>query len=250
MRPHVVPLPPIAEYAARCAYEVDEALIWTDLAGTMAWANRRAQSLFGYAEAEMLGKPVMMLYSAANSPDLSKEIVDATLAGGWRGDILNVTKEGVEFPCQMTTTLIRDDAGTPIGIAGVLVDLRRLWGGTTDEAREAAGGRALCAIIGGVEGDAAAEAIAEGTGMDVVGVFDDEGRMAGYRGDPFLREVVARHPFPQTEGALAMELGAKGALQGKAKRGGVVALSVDSKEVPEPAKVFFRAALKILQIST
>ncbi len=51
----------MSEFTQQCAWEIDEALIWTDLAGTMAWANRRAQALFGYTEAELVGKPVMML---------------------------------------------------------------------------------------------------------------------------------------------------------------------------------------------
>jgi len=58
-----------------------------------------------------------MLYGAANSAELAKEIADATLAGNWRATSVNVTKAGLEFPCQMTSTLIRDDSGAPIGIA-------------------------------------------------------------------------------------------------------------------------------------
>lgn len=242
------PLPPLAEFAARCAYEVDEALIWTDMVGTMVWVNRRAQTLFGYPEEEMLGKPVMMLYSAANSQELSKEIVDATLSGGWRGDILNVSKEGHEFPCQMTTTLIRDASGVPIGIAGVLVDLRRLWAPDPDEERAAAAGRALISLIGGARGDDAARAIAEGTAMDLVAIFSGDGVMVGYFGDPFLRDTLARHPFPKTEGAVAPEVGAKGALQGAVRSGGgVISLSLERKEISAGAHGFFRAMLKVLE---
>lgn len=248
MPPKPVPLPPLDELTRRCAWDVDEALIWTDLAGTMAWANRRAQSLFGYGEAEMLGRPVMMLYSASNSPALSKEIVEATFSGGWRGDIMNVSKDGTEFPCQMTTTLIRDDRGEPVAIAGVLVDLRRIWGKSPEEDAEAAAGRMLVRLIMGAEGDSAALAIAGGLGMDVVALFNLDGKLAGYAGDPFLKDELARRPFPQVEAALVKDLGAKGALQGVGEVGSVIALSFEKKEIGEDVKGVFRAMLKILRV--
>jgi len=244
------PLLPTNELICRCAFEVAEALIWTDLAGTMVWVNRRAQELFGYAGEEMVGKPMAMLYGAANSAELAKEIADATLAGNWRGDIVNVTKAGLEFPCQMTSTLIRDDSGAPIGIAGVLVDLRRLWVSDPEADLEAAGARSLIAIIAGARGDEAARAVAEGAGMETVALFDEKGGITGFFGDPLLREVLGRHPFPQTEGAISVEVGAKGALQGSVKSGGgVIALSVDRKEVTEVGRAFFKAMLRVLRIS-
>ncbi|KAF0246784.1 MAG: PAS/PAC sensor signal transduction histidine [Planctomycetota bacterium] len=248
MPPKPVPLPPMPDFVRQCAWEIDEALILVDLVGTMAWANRRAQALFGYAETEMLGRPVMMLYSASNSPALSKEIVEATLSGGWRGDIMNVSKDGTEFPCQMTTTLIKDAEGRPLGIAGVLVDLRRLWGRTPEEDGEAASGRMLSRLIMGAEGDNAALAIAGGLGMDTVALFDPNGQMAGYAGDPFLKDEMAKRPFPQMEDVLLKELGAKSSLQGVGETGSVVAVSFEKKEVDEAVKAVFRAMLKILRV--
>ncbi len=240
----------MSEFTQQCAWEIDEALIWTDLAGTMAWANRRAQALFGYTEAELVGKPVMMLYSASNSPALSKEIVEATLTGGWRGDIMNVMKDGTEFPCQMTTTLMKDAAGQPVGIAGALVDLRRLWGRTPEEDGEAAAGRMLVRLIMRAEGDTAALAIAGGLGMDAVALFNLDGKLAGFAGDPFLKDEMARRPFPQIEETLLKELGAKCALQGVGEVGSVVAVSFEKKEVDEATKGVFRAMLKILRVET
>lgn len=243
-----VPLPPIADFTLQCAREIDEALIWTDLVGTMVWANRRAQSLFGYTEAELLGRPVMMLYSASNAPALTKEIFEATFSGGWRGDIVNVSKDGTEFPCQMTTTLIKDADGKPLGIAGALVDLRRIWGKSPEEDAEAAAGRMLKRLIMGAEGDTAALVIAGGLGMDAVAIFDPNGRLAGYSGDPFLKDEMAKRPFPQVEEVLIKELGAKSTLQGVGEVGSVVAVSFAKKELEEELKEVFRAMLKVLRV--
>src|SRR5437762_1675111 len=144
----------------------------------------------------MLGRPVMMLYSASNSPALSKEIVEATFSGGWRGDIMNVAKDGTEFPCQMTTTLIRDEKREPVGIAGALIDLRRMWNKAPEEDVDAAAGRMLARLIMGSSGDNAALAIAGGLGMEAVALYDSNGRLAGYSGDPFLKDEMVKRPFP------------------------------------------------------
>lgn len=250
MPPTPPPLPPLPEFTQQCAMEIDEALIWTDAVGTMVWANRRTQSLFGYAESELLGRPVMMLYSASNSPALTKEIFEGTFSGGWRGDIMNVMKDGTEFPCQMTTTLMKDAQGQPIGIAGVLIDLRRLWGRTPEEDGEAAAGRMLVRLIMCAEGDTAALAIAGGLGMDAVALFNLDGKLAGFAGDPFLKDEMARRPFPQIEETLLKELGGKCALQGVGEVGSVVAVSFDKTEVTEATKGVFRAMLKILRVES
>jgi PAS domain S-box-containing protein len=250
MPPKPVPLPPMPDFVRQCAWEMDEAFILVDLVGTMAWANKRAQSLFGYNETEMIGRPVMMLYSASNSPMLSKEIVEATFSGSWRGDIMNVMKDGTEFPCQMTTTLIKDAAGNPLGIAGVLIDLRRLWGRTPEENGEAASGRMLTRLIMGAEGDIAALAIAGGIEMDAVALFDPNGQLAGYSGDPFLKDEMAKRPFPQVEEVLLKALGARCALQGVGETGSVVAVSFEKKEVEERVMAVFRAMLKILRVES
>lgn len=237
MKITAVPLPPLAEFAKRCAREIDEALIWTDLVGTMVWANRRAETLFGYPEKELLGRPVMMLYSPSNPFDLGQEIVRDTMAGGWRGDIQNVAKSGEEFPCQMTTTLIRDAAGAPLGIAGALIDLRRFRDREAKLVSEAAAGRSLLVLLGGATGDAAARALAEGTGLEGAALLEGKDRIAGYAGDPFLRDHVAG-------GARA--IGARCWLEGAGRRGRAVAFSLSAVDVSPSGRAFFDASLKIL----
>ena len=52
-----------------------------------------------------------------------KKILPETLAGGWNGELINVRKNGEEFLIKLSTSLITDDAGKPIALAGVSTEI-------------------------------------------------------------------------------------------------------------------------------
>jgi PAS domain S-box-containing protein len=53
------------------------------------------------------------------SAEISDRILPATLEGGWHGELLNRRKDGSDFPVELWTSVVRDDAGTPVALVGV-----------------------------------------------------------------------------------------------------------------------------------
>ena len=87
------------------------------------YANRAFLEAYGYRLEEVLGNTPQILYSPRNPPGLAEQIFQQTLAGGWRGELLNCTKEGTEFPISLSTSPIKDSQGRLLGLLGVARDI-------------------------------------------------------------------------------------------------------------------------------
>lgn len=75
----------------------------TDGAGIIAFANPRAEAMFGYAPGELAGRHVSCINApTAESPQETAAAIMATLrrCGAWSGEIRNVRKDGTAFWCK------------------------------------------------------------------------------------------------------------------------------------------------------
>ncbi len=102
---------------------IREGVIIANLEDIILFANKGAQTLYGYELNEMLGKHISMLRSGKNPPDVVAHIYPETMKGGWRGELINVKKDGTEFPVAVSTGLIRDETGNAIALIGVATDM-------------------------------------------------------------------------------------------------------------------------------
>jgi len=93
------------------------ALIEIDLQGTITMWNRRAEQVFGWAEAEVLGQSFAVLVTAAGRAQ-----IEAQMPAMMRGESLqsrwtNVRKDGAEIVCEWNYVVLRDEQGAPESIA-------------------------------------------------------------------------------------------------------------------------------------
>ena len=99
-----------AEELARLAHvtrSIGDFVLITDREGRIQWVNEAFLARTGWAGAELLGQPARVLLSASNRPGLTDEIRAVREAGGFRGDVLNATKEGEEFWVSLTTSVLK-----------------------------------------------------------------------------------------------------------------------------------------------
>jgi len=88
------------------------ALVITNLTGTVIWVNSAFERLTGYTYAEMVGQNPRVLKSGQNSRKLYEEMWQTILDGGvWRGELINRRKDGSLYDEEMTITPIRDSPG-------------------------------------------------------------------------------------------------------------------------------------------
>ncbi len=92
------------------------------LDGRIMYSNRAMQDIYGFSPEEFNGKHVNEMNA---DPDFADSVILPAIKekGGWKGELMVRHKNGNIFPIWLTTSIIRDDSGTPIAIVGVIRDL-------------------------------------------------------------------------------------------------------------------------------
>jgi PAS domain S-box-containing protein len=101
----------------------DECICITDLDNRFIFVNKAFLRTYGYSEDEVIGKKPSMLRPAGENVVVLDDIVAQTRHDGWSGELVNVRKDGSFFPVYLSTSLIKDDRGEPIGAVGVARDI-------------------------------------------------------------------------------------------------------------------------------
>jgi PAS domain S-box-containing protein len=106
---------------------IGQAVIATDLDGTITYANRFSGALYGWLPAEMVGRNIMDVTVPQITQDAAAEIMAQLHRGeNWSGEFMVKRRDGTEFPAWVTNTLFRDSAGKVVGIVGVSEDITAL----------------------------------------------------------------------------------------------------------------------------
>jgi len=108
---------------AHALESVSECVSITDLSDKIIFVNDSFANTYGYTHKELTGRKMDWVRTANNPPELLNQILPATLKGGWKGELLNKRKDGSEFPIYLSTNIIYDKAGKPIGLIGVALDI-------------------------------------------------------------------------------------------------------------------------------
>lgn len=107
-------------YAVQTAREF---ICITDHENRFTFANEAFLDAYGYSEHEILGKTPDFLYSPGNPPGLCEQVFRRTLDSEWRGELLNLRKDGSEFPISLSTSQIKNREGRILGLIGVARDI-------------------------------------------------------------------------------------------------------------------------------
>lgn len=108
---------------AQSLESIGDAVVVTDTSGIIIYANSEAFKQFGYSKNELLGKPVSIIQSPKNPPWLEEVIFLKTLEGGWSGELINVRKDGSEYPVLLTTSYVKDSDGKIAALVGISRDI-------------------------------------------------------------------------------------------------------------------------------
>jgi PAS domain S-box-containing protein len=102
---------------------VEQAVIATDLNGTVIFWNSFAETLYGWPAAEALGANILDLTPAPALRDQAAEIFACLQAGqSWEGEFEVQRSDGTFFPAMINDSPILDSQGKLIGIVGVSTD--------------------------------------------------------------------------------------------------------------------------------
>jgi PAS domain S-box-containing protein len=114
-------------FQARLLNVVEQAIVTTDLNGTITYWNRFAETLYGWQTAEVMGRNILDVTPAKGSKPLAGEILSGLQRGeSWYGEFLVQRRDGTTFPAMVSDAPIFDGDGVLIGIVGVTSDITHL----------------------------------------------------------------------------------------------------------------------------
>ncbi|MBD2484347.1 PAS domain S-box protein [Planktothrix sp. FACHB-1365] len=104
--------------------QVRNAIIATDFQGKIIYWNQYAELLYQWKREEALGNNIINFFIPVDYKNLAEEIVkEVQHQGYWEGEFTIYRKDGSLLPIHVFDTLIRDQAGNPIGLIGISFDI-------------------------------------------------------------------------------------------------------------------------------
>jgi two-component system, cell cycle sensor histidine kinase and response regulator CckA len=102
----------------------DDAIISTDLSGKVLSWNTGAERMYGYAAAEMMGKPIALLEPSERSGEVAHVLQNVEAGGGGqRYETVRQRKDGMHVNVAVAVFPLRDSSGGIAGIASVARDI-------------------------------------------------------------------------------------------------------------------------------
>lgn len=95
----------------------------TDVDDNFIFVNKTFVDTYGYSLEDLKNKKPSYLGSSNNPDNIYEIIIKSTKESGWKGELWNISKDGREFPIQLTTSKILNHSGKIIGLVGVSRDI-------------------------------------------------------------------------------------------------------------------------------
>lgn len=103
---------------------IGQAVIASDMDGTVIYWNRAAETIYGWTAAEALGRHVVEVTTAESARPVSQEAMPRLSRGEtWSGEFVACYRHERTFPAFVTTVPIHDDHGVLVGLIGISTDI-------------------------------------------------------------------------------------------------------------------------------
>jgi PAS domain S-box-containing protein len=109
---------------AQTVKSVKDCISITDINNNIIYVNDSFLQTYGYLEKEVIGKSVSFLRSEKFN-ELSELIHRETIEGGWYSELINLRKDGSEFPIELWTSTVKDKNNNIVATVGVARDITK-----------------------------------------------------------------------------------------------------------------------------
>jgi PAS domain S-box-containing protein len=134
---------------ARTTESMAETVSITDMEDRLILINEAFTRTYGYAPDEIIGRNIAIVRSDKSPEALVRQILPATLAGGWQGEVWNRRKDGTDFLLSLATAVVKDERGRPVALVGVGRDITA-HKAAEQAAREGLKWESIATLAGGV----------------------------------------------------------------------------------------------------
>lgn len=104
---------------------ISECVSITDKNDHLVFVNEAFLKTYGYPEEELLGQHISILRPPEVEENVD-DILNSTLNGGWKGEIINQRKDGTCFPVLLSTSVIKDENNNLAAMIGVATDITEM----------------------------------------------------------------------------------------------------------------------------
>ena len=108
---------------SRALESIGECVSITDIQNKIIFVNKAFCKTYGYDYEEIVGKDIAILRLANSNSEPAEKILSETITGGWNGELINIKKDGSEFPIELSTSPIMDEGGNQVALIGIAVDI-------------------------------------------------------------------------------------------------------------------------------
>jgi len=108
---------------AHTVMSISECVVITDLENKIIFVNQAFLKTYGHKKRELIGKNIELVRSKLTRPSVAKEILPASIKGGWQGVLYNKKKDGTDFPIYLSTSMVTNNEKNPIALVGIAQDI-------------------------------------------------------------------------------------------------------------------------------
>ncbi len=103
---------------------MSDAVIVTDMEFRIQSWNKSAETIYGWTADEAIGKTARILQTHFESPEFYNELTRNLFTNGrWQDEFIQRRKDGSEINIQSSTSVLKDESGTAIGVVAVNRDV-------------------------------------------------------------------------------------------------------------------------------
>jgi PAS domain S-box-containing protein len=110
---------------AQAVESVSECVTITDMKDKIIFVNKAFIQTYGFSKEELIGKNIKIVRPQLPNTTYD-EILRETLKGGWKGELINMKKDGTVFPVHLSTSVIKDEKDNPVALIGIVFDITKL----------------------------------------------------------------------------------------------------------------------------
>jgi len=110
---------------AQAIQSVSEIVYITDLERRIIFVNDAFLKAHGYLQEEVIGQSISIIHPHDKTPQMTEKLENATIRGGWQGEVVTRRKDKTEFPILLSTSAILDEAGRTMALIGVAMDISK-----------------------------------------------------------------------------------------------------------------------------
>lgn len=98
---------------------LNESVSIADAEDNIVYVNPAFTRIYGFQPDEVMNKKSEIMWSSLTAPEVTVQILPATLSGGWHGFLYNKNKAGDDFLIRLRTSAVYSNSGEMIGVVGI-----------------------------------------------------------------------------------------------------------------------------------